>query len=166
MSKFIKYWAVLHNVDIIETGECMNLTYIKTMWVGFPAQQAHEKNILEDFCFSRFGARTQYVQGVGPSPGWSLFRSSPGEFESSPPKVWGGIATKTRRVILEIGAEDDLKVIFDKDSGHPLPSNTGSIENAFNEGWEKGRIGSDPQADWLISDAKAAADKEREESER
>lgn len=107
-----RYWVVNHNADLTETGAHMNKTYIKTKWEGFPAQQAAEREILEDFCFKRFGSKVVYVQGVAATVGWVIYESTVEEFEAARPIKWGGWATDTFKLILGIG-KPEIKVYCD-----------------------------------------------------
>lgn len=101
-----RYWAVYHNADLTETGRLRNKTYIKTVWGGFPAQQSAEREILEDFCFKRFGSKVVYVQGVAATAGWALHESTVDEFEAARPLKWGGYTTKTEQLTLGIGTPE------------------------------------------------------------
>lgn len=109
-----RYWFVNHNADLTETGTHMNKTYIKTVWEGFPAQQAAEREILEDFCFKRFGSKVVYVQGVAPTVGWVIYESTVEEFEAALPIKWGGWATKTFKLIMGIG-KPEIKVYLEQE---------------------------------------------------
>ena len=109
-----RYWFVNHNADLTETGAFMNRTYIKTVWEGFPAQQSAEREILEEFCFNRFGSKVVYVQGVAPTAGWTLSESTIEEFEESRPIKWGGWATKTFKLIMGIG-KPEIKVYLEQE---------------------------------------------------
>lgn len=106
-----KYWVVAHNADTTETGMPMNVTYIKTVWQGFPLQQQSEEDILSDFCFRRFGNKTAYVQGVAACQNWRIRTSSESEFNLSKPIKWGGMATKTMQVELGIGDHGKINIL-------------------------------------------------------
>ena len=112
ISKFGKYWVVYHNADTTETGLCQNRTYIKTIWEGFPAQQGeNETQILEDFCYDKFGKRTAWVQGVAPCENWILHQINQHEFENPVPVRWGGYDTKTEMLILGVGNRGKINTI-------------------------------------------------------
>lgn len=109
----VKYWIATHNADLTETGMPQNRTYIKTTWVGFQSQQSAEREIVEQFCFERFGPKVGYVQGVAPCPGWQLLSIKQGDYDLARPIIWGGCSTKTSRVELEIGRESDFRIVSD-----------------------------------------------------
>lgn len=111
-----KYWLVTHNADTTETGLPMNKTYIKTTWEGFPAQQSAEREILETLCFNRFGDKVEYVQGVAPTPNWTLHESKKDIFEEARPIMWGGYPTKTVRLEIGIGDHGKVNVYADQET--------------------------------------------------
>jgi hypothetical protein len=106
-----KFWMVSHNADTTETGLPMRKTYIKTTWKGLPAQQFIEKEIMEDFCFERFGKKIVYAQGVALCPNWSIFPIPEIEFNTARPVMWDGYPTKTMRIELEIGDHMLIRVL-------------------------------------------------------
>ena len=106
-----KYWRISHNADTTETGLPMHRTYVKTVWQGFPAQQSSEMDILSDFCTSRFGNKTAYVQGVAPCPNWRVDMITEDEFEKAVPITWGGYKTKTVKIVLGIGDRGAIRVL-------------------------------------------------------
>ena len=112
-----RYWVVDHNADTTETGLQTSRTYIKTYWEGFPAQQSAELEIVETFCYRRFGDKVAYVQGIAPTSGWTLRDSNKDEFESSKPIFWGGVPTKTMRIRLGIGDLGKVRVISSEIAG-------------------------------------------------
>ena len=107
-----KYWKVAHNADLTETGMPMRMTYIKTIWQGFPAQQSAEAAIIDDFCFDRFGNKAGYVQGVAPCNNWAVWESNIDEFNEAQPIVWGGWKTETIKLTLGIGGHGKTVVLF------------------------------------------------------
>jgi len=109
-----KYWKVMHSADTTETGCFMHRSYFKTIWKGFPAQQYHEKEIVEDYCRSRFGDKVAYVQGVAPCKNWDVRESDQEEFNNPKPIVWGGWKTETLIIIMEIGDHGKTKVISEE----------------------------------------------------
>ena len=109
-----KYWKISHNADTTETGRPMKRTYVKTIWQGFPAQQSCEAQIMDDFCFDRFGKKTAYVQGVAPCPGWTVVSSNEEEFMDAEPIVWGGYKTKTMRLELGIGDHGKISILSEE----------------------------------------------------
>ncbi len=110
-----KYWEVTHNADCTETGFPMRKTYIKTIWKGSPAQQFAELEILETFCFERFGDKVVFVQGVAPTPNWKVWESSKVEFENAKPILWGGYPTKTIRLELGIGHNKGVGILLEEE---------------------------------------------------
>ena len=106
-----KYWVIAHNPDITETGMLMQRTYMKTVWQGFPSQQYSEVDILTDFCFSRFGNKTAYIQGVAPCPNWRIDTSTREDFEKATPIMWGGLKTKTMQIELGIGDHGNVNLL-------------------------------------------------------
>lgn len=108
-SKLIKYWMVLHEPDTTETGCCMAKTYIKTEWKGFPAQQSCEKEILEDFCYKRFGLQVDYVQGVDPTIAWKVISITEKEYELAEPVLWTSFPPK--KLIIEIGYKGQTNIV-------------------------------------------------------
>lgn len=114
-----RYWFVNHNADLTETGAHMNRTYVKTVWEGFPAQQfpaqqSADREILEEFCFKRFGSKVVYIQGVAATVGRVIYESSEEEFGKARPIKWGGWSTDTFKLILGIG-KPEIKVYFDQE---------------------------------------------------
>ena len=108
----VKYWVVGHGADTNETGMVMNRTYIKTIWEWFPAQQGdNEVQILEDFCYDRFGKRTAWVQGVAPCRNWYLSEIDKTKFEQSEPIRWGGHNTKTLKIVLGVGNREKINIL-------------------------------------------------------
>lgn len=106
-----QYWIVNHDADTTETGFPTKRTYVKTIWQGFPAQQFAELEIVEDFCFKRFGAKVAYVQGVAPTPNWTVKICTEQEFETARPIIWGGIPTPTVRLVLGIGKNEKTTIL-------------------------------------------------------
>lgn len=113
-----KYWLINHNADTTETGCPMNRTYVRTEWAGYPAQQHSELTILRDFCRERFGAETEYVQGVAACANWSVHAIDETAFKEAQPIRWGGMDTETRRLLLRIGTkggkQPPVEVIVDQ----------------------------------------------------
>jgi len=99
----VKYWVINHDADITETGYCMRRTYVKSNWTGFPAQRTHEKEIMEDFCYKRFGNKVVYVQGIAATLNWEVDEIAQEIYEKTPPVRWGGYKTKTMKLELDIG---------------------------------------------------------------
>jgi len=110
-----KYWLISHNADTTETGLPMRRTYVKTIWQGFKAQQSSEKDILYDFCSSRFGNKTVYVQGVAPCPNWEVTPLTKEHFEKALPIMWGGYRTKTMSIELGIGKRGAVNVLSEQE---------------------------------------------------
>ena len=110
-----KYWMITHNADTTETGLPRNRTYIKTIWQGFPAHQSCEMDILSDFCFSRFGEKTAYVQGVAPATNWEIYPSSAEKYYEAAPIKWGGHKTKTVRLELGIGKKGQVNILSEQE---------------------------------------------------
>ena len=106
-----KYWIIRHDADTNETGLSMRRTYVETIWKGFPVHQNFEKEIIEDFCFERFGKKTVYVQGVAPVPNWEIHESDKNNFDIARPINWGGYITKTTKLVIEIGNHGTTKII-------------------------------------------------------
>lgn len=99
----IEYWRVDHHPDLTETGSRTQRTYIKTIWDGFESHQAYVINIIEDYCYKRWGNKIVYVQGVAPTPNWIVRESTEKDFISAYPIKWGGYPGKTEQLILKIG---------------------------------------------------------------
>lgn len=101
MAPTYKYWKILHTPDTTESGHCMNVTYVRTEWKGFPAQQTHEKEILEDYCYQKFGPQVDYVMGVAPTLAWYVREISKSDYHQAEPlKTWMNLPHKIQ---LEIG---------------------------------------------------------------
>lgn len=108
----IKYWVVFHNADCTETGVFQNKTYIKTIWEGFPAQQGNnELEILEDYCYNKFGKRTAWVQGVAPCENWKIREIKKEVFDKPETMTCGGYKTKTEIIVLGVGNRDKVNII-------------------------------------------------------
>lgn len=108
----VKYWVVGHGADTNETGMVMYKTYIKTIWEGFPAQQGNnEEQILEDFCYERYGKRTAWVQGVAPCRNWYIREIQQKDYDNPQPINWGGHKTKTEILVLGIGDMNKINII-------------------------------------------------------
>ena len=110
-----RYWCVSHNADLTETGMPMNRTYLKTIWQGFPMQQFAEKEILEDFCFSRFGKKTGYVQGIAAVPNWTIREIEEQDFIKAIPIKWGGYKTTTIQLELGIGNRSKVEILKERE---------------------------------------------------
>jgi hypothetical protein len=107
-----KYWQVMHTPDTTETGFCMCKTYIKTEWKGFPAQQYQEKEIVEDFCYKKFGSKVAYVQGVAPTLAWCVTQISESDYDTGEPFTRWGYSSK--KIVLEIGYRGQTVVISEE----------------------------------------------------
>lgn len=103
MSPLERYWKIYHTPDLNETGSPTEVTYVKTIWEGFPTQQQCEKEILQDWCRDRFGCEVVYVQGVAATQNWIVCESDIITFERAQPIKWGGYLTQTTIVRLGIG---------------------------------------------------------------
>jgi hypothetical protein len=101
--KNVKYWVIHHDADLTETGCSMCRTYVKSNWVGFPAQRTLEQEILEDFCYKRFGNKVAYVQGVAATLSWRVDEIVKEVYDKANPVRWGGYNTKTMKLELDIG---------------------------------------------------------------
>jgi hypothetical protein len=99
----VKYWVIHHDADLTETGCSMCRTYVKSNWVGFPAQRTLEQEILEDFCYKRFGNKVAYVQGVAATLSWRVDEIVKEVYDKANPVRWGGYNTKTMKLELDIG---------------------------------------------------------------
>jgi hypothetical protein len=108
-----KYWLICHNPDCNETGMTQDRTYLKTTWVGFPAQQSYELAIIQDWCRERFGSEVAYVQGIAATLAWHVSPSSLAAWEAADPQKWGGYNTPTRKVEMTIGNGGELTIVSD-----------------------------------------------------
>lgn len=106
----VRYWRIGHNADLTETGYPMSRTYVCTTWRGHEMQQTYVRELLHDFCRQRFGPQVVYVQGCAPTLDWTVTELDRDEFAHHEPVVWGGIATKTRVVDLDIGSLTGKKI--------------------------------------------------------
>ncbi len=109
----IKYWQIDHSPDLNETGIPQRTTYVKTKWTGFPAHQACEFQIVQDFCRQRYGNEVEYVQGIAACLNWRVCELTEAEFSRSTPNERGGYKTETRRVELDIGGREQTAIVSD-----------------------------------------------------
>lgn len=108
------FWIIHHSPDCTETGFHQKRSYLKTTWKGFPAQRNCEQQIVEDFCYKRFGSKVDYVQGVCPCSAWCVTQSDAVGFRKASPNTWGGTPTETRRITLDIGDHGKTVVTSDE----------------------------------------------------
>jgi hypothetical protein len=114
-SKNAKYWKISHSPDLTETGNPMERTYIKTIWVGMSAHQHYEKELLEDFCVARFGPKVVFVQSVAPAPGWQIYPIDQIRYIKAVPIFWGGIRTTTTILVIYLGEKGrPIKLMSEK----------------------------------------------------
>ena len=78
-------------------------------------QQSAEAQILEDFCFDRFGKKTAYVQGVAPCINWKVSVSDEDEFTKAQPIIWGGYKTTTIKIELGIGDHGKTHILSEEE---------------------------------------------------
>ncbi len=116
-----KYWLVSHTADTTETGRRMERTYVKTIWRGIQGLRFAEKEILQDWCRAKYGREVAWVQGVAPVRNWTVRESTTDAFELAEPIVWGGVKTKTRRVVLGIGNSRGVTVESDTEMARAEP---------------------------------------------
>jgi len=108
-----RYWLISHTADTTETGSPMERTYVKTIWRGGQAVRFAEKEILQDWCRAKFGAEVAWVQGVAPVRSWTVRESTIDAFELAEPIIWGGVETKTSKLVLGIGNRSGVRVESD-----------------------------------------------------
>ena len=135
MSK-IKFWIINHTPDTTEKGFCMARTYVKTEWKGFPAQQCLEKEILEDFCYNKFGPKVDYIQGVAPTLAWHVHQISEKEYYSPMNKTSYGLTPN--RIELELGDKNSKQKIKKVDIVNHLWRNDGELFSRNEDGTYSG----------------------------
>ena len=119
------YWMVSHTPDLTETGRAMNRTYVRVKWCAQPTSEILGL-LLVEWCRNTFGSVVKFVQGVTATPGWRLVGSSRSKYLAAEPIYWGGVATETKRVVIELGKmgsdSDPFNVVSCEESTGPLVS--------------------------------------------
>lgn len=102
------YWRISHNADTTETGLFQGVQYIRARWQG---HSAHERQvlILRDYCASRFGGPTAYVQGVAPVAAWAINECSKEDWDKAEGVLWGGRRLASRRITMALGTKEGTK---------------------------------------------------------
>ena len=125
-----KYWKILYNPDLNETGMFQNVMYVVTVWQGNNSQQGDtDIFLLEDWCYTKLGNKTAWVQGVAPTKQWSIYEITVSEFnEREPVKLNGICVNDTIRVVkLGIGKPHVYEIYTDEDLRYVKYSENDSI---------------------------------------
>lgn len=121
-----RFYCVSHSPDCTETGLPTKRHYVRCNWTGHPAQESLML-VLEGWCEQRFGSRVAYVQGVAPTPGWSIREIDEEQWRKATPITWGGLNTETVRLALALGNKsgmdkEHVKVLWEQSSKDtPIP---------------------------------------------
>jgi hypothetical protein len=123
VSKY-RYWFIGYGADCTETGLTTARAYVRTAWGGHPNHDSATLPMLRDFCRERFGKEAAFVQGVAPTPNWTVAESTEAAWLNAEPQRWGGAPTEVQRltVTFERGGKFVLQLDEKNPKGPPKPT--------------------------------------------